>query len=784
MKTLYITMGLPGSGKTTYLEHLGLYEEGYVVSSDSMRRLLAPMIAGKFNEEAGHVQPHYDGRHCNISKRMFQMLTTIVLQRMEEGHTTILDSTACNIKFIKEWQAHAKKNKFRLIFVDFHVDIDVCKARNAGRSLATRVPEHIIDNMAKNKQIALAYLEETGAEIIDEVELVDAWKGYTLDFDRAGAKVLIVGDIHNEGTALREIMAKGKRDDYAVFLGDYIDRGPEAYETLEQLYVLAHNPDVYLIKGNHDESIYDIGTYFRAGCADLSKISESGVRKQAQGTLRDLCTYFIVNGFTEQQIKEQGRKYQKLYRRLRTYVRFKYGSDTYLCTHSGVDGNLIHADNIGLASIKQLSFGVAAYEYDIDGYYREHAQTDDIQIHGHQNVFDQDNYLELSESINLNPAPATSNCVRYCILSRSTQGEGVKYEAGVALGTETAGVLNSVNSFIRYAEVNDDIRVKKPEDVGMKDICSYNFSNDVFYNQNWYQEVMVARGLFINTKTEKIVARGYDKFFNLGENQFSQRKTICKQITTPIYEIKKENGYLGIMGYDASTHELVLATKTNTNKPYAQRFQYLLKQVLRDEEGLKAYLAKEAISVTFEVIDFIFDPHPIIPDTDTPQLVVLHKVENKLQGANVSPESLKQFLDYNNEAVRVTDVEVEEITELDGITPEAWLKDLEDRCKTIKHEGFVIQDAKGYMFKIKTPYYTLIKYIIKHLMRKAPVTTQTLEGVVGKLGYFNKRTYLRNAMCEEVLQTYREAGSELTIPTRRKLVEVIEHYFDILNEEG
>ena len=49
------------------------------------------------------------------------------------------------------------------------------------------------------------------------------------------------------------------------------------------------------------------------------------------------------------------------------------------------------------------------------------------------------------------------------------------------------------------------------------DISSFNFSRKAFFNKIWDEQTMKARGLFINTKTNEIVLRSYEKFFNINE---------------------------------------------------------------------------------------------------------------------------------------------------------------------------------------------------------------------------------------------------------------------------
>ena len=50
-----------------------------------------------------------------------------------------------------------------------------------------------------------------------------------------------------------------------------------------------------------------------------------------------------------------------------------------------------------------------------------------------------------------------------------------------------------------------------------KHISSFNFTKQAFFDKHWNEIVCKARGLFINTRDMKILARSYDKFFNYQE---------------------------------------------------------------------------------------------------------------------------------------------------------------------------------------------------------------------------------------------------------------------------
>lgn len=75
-----------------------------------------------------------------------------------------------------------------------------------------------------------------------------------------GGRLLCVGDIHGCASELdRLITAVDPRpEDRLVFLGDYVDRGSAAAETVELLCELQQTlPDTVFLRGNHEEMFLD-----------------------------------------------------------------------------------------------------------------------------------------------------------------------------------------------------------------------------------------------------------------------------------------------------------------------------------------------------------------------------------------------------------------------------------------------------------------------------------------------------------------------------------------------
>ena len=109
-----------------------------------------------------------------------------------------------------------------------------------------------------------------------------------------------------------------------------------------------------------------------------------------------------------------------------------------------------------------------------------------------------------------------------------------------------------------------------------KDTISLTFTRDAFKKKIWNENTIQARGLFYNKATNKVVARGYQKFFNYGElydhdepyTETTREEMLEKwkeywlaRLEYPIRVYKKENGFLGLVTLK-DNDELYFATKT------------------------------------------------------------------------------------------------------------------------------------------------------------------------------------------------------------------------------
>jgi predicted kinase len=138
---LTITVGLPGSGKSTYLARLGVN----AISSDEIRRIVAD-------------DPHDQ----SMNARIFSVIRYLIRQRIAAGRpVTYVDATHLTPWERKPYVTLARRHGCQLEALFFDVPVDTCIARNQARERV--VPEEAIRKMAQ--QMITPSIEEGFARI-------------------------------------------------------------------------------------------------------------------------------------------------------------------------------------------------------------------------------------------------------------------------------------------------------------------------------------------------------------------------------------------------------------------------------------------------------------------------------------------------------------------------------------------------------------------------------------------------------------------------------------------
>jgi serine/threonine protein phosphatase 1 len=72
-------------------------------------------------------------------------------------------------------------------------------------------------------------------------------------------KTFVIGDIHGYPGALDALLEAVQlgADDLVLFLGDYVDKGPDTKGVLDRMVSLSSRPNTVFLRGNHDQMLLD-----------------------------------------------------------------------------------------------------------------------------------------------------------------------------------------------------------------------------------------------------------------------------------------------------------------------------------------------------------------------------------------------------------------------------------------------------------------------------------------------------------------------------------------------
>jgi tRNA splicing ligase len=251
---------------------------------------------------------------------------------------------------------------------------------------------------------------------------------------------------------------------------------------------------------------------------------------------------------------------------------------------------------------------------------------------------------------------------------------------------------------------NRNVRVKKVE--GEDDVYACNFTRRAFYNHDWDEYSSKARGLFLD-HSGRVVMRGFDKFFNIGENDETTLEKVLDRVRYPATVELKQNGFLGLIG----------ARRDGTLRFYSKSgqtdYSALVDEAFRNQLGNDPALIKRVhdviydhdVTIACEIIDHNSDRH-IIP-YDHSECFFIHCVRNDSVFSidRDADDEIMNGIGWRNEDIRRSEV----------VSNREELADAINRAHGSDREGVVIYSRDGYMAKVKSDRYLRVKRL-RHVL--------------------------------------------------------------------
>jgi predicted kinase len=664
MRKLYITRGIPGSGKSTLLEASGLGP--YTISPDALRL----SMAGPVLDESGGMS--ISAKH---DRRVWELLRELLDERMARGEVIAVDGTHTTARYYNDYAQLAYRHRYQMFIVDLsEVPLEQAIAQNKSREAYKVVDEGVLRDM-HDRLSNLA--DPKGWQILrtaDEIKV--SLEQSVLDFS-AYTRVHHIGDIQGCYTPLAEYMSQNPlRDDEAfVFVGDMLDRGKENDKVLDYISrELVGKLNVYFVEGNHDLYVWQ----WLHGWPVKTREFNGRTRRQLEAA----------------DIEKPAVK--RLLQSMTPALHYRHGERNVLVTHAGLS---TLPDNLGLISAEQCIRGVGSYDQ-VDVIDDTFARTTDehtFQIHGHRNR--QNFPLQYNEQcFNLEGKVEFGGALR--VVQLTSQGfTPVEVHSApqdnVSLHGENADLVRELrnNRLITERTLPSNI-------------SSFHFRPEVMFKKKWSHQTLTTRGLFINTLTNEIVIRAYDKFFNVNETRETNYSGLQDQLVFPVTAWVKENGYLGLVGYDDSAGDLVISSKSTTEGEFADWFRERFeKHIAHDRQYVVDYLRDNNVTLLFEVVLPRHDPHII--DYAHDELILLDIVKRQRE-FEATPELEREAF---GERLGMR-CKQKATTLADWEAFEAWyasVQGIDYKLDGKEIEGFVVEDSNGWRMKIKLDYYSFWK---------------------------------------------------------------------------
>lgn len=751
MRALLLFRGSAGCGKSTYIEEHGL--KPYTLCADDIRM----MCSSPTLQPDGTV-----GINQANDKVVWNTLFRLLEIRMQNGEFTVIDATNSKTSEMNKYKELAKNYRYRIYCIDMtDIPIEETKRRNANREELKHVPDEAIEKMYsrfETQQIP------SGIKVLKPNELDTIWYRPT-DLSKY-KKIHIIGDIHGCYTALKEYFINSyfdktlatnnntyenwhnkiigqydkdnkflkayfsaieaeketgidnisirkvcnhipkyntaggyiwknidemdledfiKKDSAYIFVGDYVDRGIENVEVVNWIVEQINYPNMIFLEGNHERWLWMWANDLIA----RSKEFEFITKPQLDAA------------------KISKKKVRELYRKLGQCCYFTYFDKKFIVTHGGIS-NI--PNNLLTIATEQMIKGVGRYN-DADLVDRSFVDTTDnntYQVHGHRNIVHSP-VQTTDRTFNLEGEVEFGGCLRAIeiieggIITVEVKNEVFKEPQAEE---ESVTVNNNVDMSV-YALVAE---MRKNHNIYEKPfgrISSFNFTRQAFEKAAWDDIVNKARGLYIDTVDYKVVARAYNKFFNINERPETKLNNLRYKLQFPVTAYVKENGFLGIVGWNTETNDLLITSKSSPTGDFSGYLKTALYDIYGAEkiDKMKEYIIENNVSFVFECCDIEHDKHIIeYPES---KVILLDVVKNQLDFEKLPYDELVELSQAIGLKVKEKACVIKSWEDFydwyNEITSEDYLYNGE------YIEGFVVEDSVGYMTKLKLYYYKFWK---------------------------------------------------------------------------
>jgi len=578
-------------------------------------------------------------------------------EALKQNHNIVVDRQN-HLSFQRKYYLDlAKENNYTTKIIWLKVDLNLCEKR-----IIQRGNDHPTIKLKDNvKAIVSAHrrsLETPNKNEADEfVEIYVPFYASQLDLTHLKGKIAVIGDAHGVWDEVEKAL-KDTQPDHVVFCGDLCDRGPDF---LKLLNYVRENDNVYTVEGNHENKL--------ARWAKGNKVRLAGGLEK---------TVEQIQHFTED---ERVDLYQWI-QSLPTMIKLP---NDYVVVHAGVDPTKGLDLQKYSTCIWIRSFGTSKFDDNNQPFWFEYPLCDELEkykiLFGHS----------IHEKV----------CVARNIYSLDG---GAVYggELRIAIIDSESGEINvsAYQSKKYFSKEDEDLCYvfKKREELvdqgylsksSNKNLVLYNYTDKCTFDRYWIRETLSSRGTIYDKATGKVVAKAFDKYFNLEEREETKISNLPLNEKFMVFE--KLDGSLGILYRQDGTFKI------------STRGSFYSEQALMATRMLDGYNLNNIpknVTLLFEII--YPDNKIVVPYGEREELVVIGAFnfesgeelpwDKVVRIANQAGFGLPKVYNYTlDDLVRLT----EELT--------------------FEDEGWVVRFESGLRVKIKVKDYIRMAKIISHI---------------------------------------------------------------------
>jgi predicted kinase len=649
---VYIMSGVQNSGKSTFLKQI---PKDMIISSDEIRERLTSV---KFSYIEGQVKKDLSQ---DSDAAVFTILNTMLEEKCRLGLTVFVDTTAVNdskrssfIKIAKQY-----KRPYEVLIMEDSKNIDLIFERNSKRDF--KIKESVIKRFLNNFQEDSIYPYKLINSDFEVNFIPNEIKEKNLD---------VIGDIHglyNQTVSLLEKLGyeinenriTHKEGRKILFLGDFIDRGPDSIECIKLVYK-AVNSGHYAILGNHEEKL--IKSY-----KNLQK--ENSIK----GGLAGKITLIKL-------LKLRKKEQEKLINFLED-LPFYYVDKKNLYVHANIEyGNPLSLNKIECiyGSVKFKDQELKDTDEIYENLYKEGINKYSL-IRGHiEQISKQEHVLSLEEKQAYGGYLVAARINNYIVTDILKEKTNFSYE------NEEKNGLN-FNSLIK-----DKLVIKKENGP----MILYKYSKQVFFNNLWSKDKLLlkARGIVLDI-SGTIIQHPFDKVFNYRENNTG----LDIEDNKSVIAVEKMNGFLGNIGFNPFDKKLLVTTTGSFDSDFVGYINDFISKELQSK--LMKFFSKRKITLSFEVI------HPKDP----------HIIEYNEKDYGLWLIGAREL---NEDSLSLTEEELDLIAEEFNFKRPKWFRikygELKEKVLNSKLEGYMVrEDNKDQLtlLKFKTPFYLVTKFL-------------------------------------------------------------------------